>query len=532
MSSEGAEAKEGGFSSRWGLVLTAMGAAVGTGNIWRFPREAATHGGGAFMIPWLIFLFAWSIPLLMAEFALGKHTRLGTIGTFRDFAGKKYTWMGVWMVWVSAAVGFYYAVVMGWTIHYFWVAFSGDITTYESAAITEQRWDDFINSPLQVIFFQFIAVAISGFIVHRGIQKGIEKTNKILMPTLIVLLIFAAIYPFTQNAEGAFRGLKYLFLPDPDYMFKADTWLAALTQSAWSTSAGFGMAITYAVYMRKKEDVSLNAFLTGLGNNAISLIAGVAVIGTVFAMSTSTAQGLEAVHAGSSGLTFIHLTALFATAPGGRFIAAMFFLAMSFAALTSMIATMEIAARNLIDMGYERPQALKWISVAIFALGIPSAISLQFLDSQDFVWGTGLIVSGLFTSFAVIKYGSRKRAEGGTFARIMAALRYGPYHFRKEFINTEDSDLWIGRWWDYAIYLMVFVEFPIIFLWGLYNTTLQNIVLMIIQWSIVLAVFIYKNDYFASLIKRGEYTPDDTEVEGGDEIDEEDYGVDAEIDAG
>lgn len=521
--------EEGGFSSRWGLVLTAMGAAVGTGNIWRFPREAATHGGGAFMIPWLFFLFAWSIPLLMAEFALGKKTRLGTIGTFRDFAGKKYTWMGVWMVWVSAAVGFYYAVVMGWTIHYFWVAFSGDITTYESAAIAQQRWDDFINSPSQVIFFQFIAVAVSGFIVYKGIQKGIEITNKILMPTLILLLIFAAIYPFTQNAQGAFKGLKYLFLPDPDYMFKADTWLAALTQSAWSTSAGFGMAITYAVYMRKKEDVSLNAFLTGLGNNAISLIAGVAVIGTVFAMSTSTAQGLEAVHSGSSGLTFIHLTALFATAPGGRFIAAIFFLAMSFAALTSMIATMEIAARNLIDMGYERSQALKWICIAIFVLGIPSAVSLHFLDSQDFVWGTGLIVSGLFTSFAVIKYGSKKREESGIYG-IMEAIRRGPYHFRRNFINTEDSDLWIGRWWDYAIYLMVFVEFPIIFLWGIYNTTMENILLMILQWSIVFSLFIYRNDWFASLVQRGNYTREDVVMSG--EFPEEEHTLEPEIEVG
>ena len=139
------------FSSRLGLILTTIGAAVGTGNIWRFPREAAANGGGALMIGWLLFLFAWSIPLLIAEFAIGKKTRLGTIGSMRDMAGRNWTWMGMWMVWVGVAVGFYYAVVMGWTIRYFWVALSGEIDLATDTEATTLLWENFIHdSPLEL----------------------------------------------------------------------------------------------------------------------------------------------------------------------------------------------------------------------------------------------------------------------------------------------------------------------------------------------------------------------------------------------
>ena len=162
------------FSSRLGLILTTIGAAVGTGNIWRFPREAAANGGGAFMIGWLIFLFAWSIPLLMAEFAIGKKTRLGTVGAMRDMAGRNFTWLGIWMMWVGTAVGFYYAVVMGWTIRYFWIAISGEMSAAEDTTQTQALWDNFISSPVEVIFFQLVAVGFSAFIVYNGIS-GIES---------------------------------------------------------------------------------------------------------------------------------------------------------------------------------------------------------------------------------------------------------------------------------------------------------------------------------------------------------------------
>ena len=485
------------FSSRWGLILTTIGAAVGTGNIWRFPREAAANGGGSFMIGWVIFLFAWSIPLLMAEFAIGKKTRLGTMGSMRDMAGKRFTWMGMWMVWVATAVGFYYAVVMGWTIRYFWVAFSGDISQAGDAEATQALWDSFIDSPMEVMSYQLLAVAVSGIVVYRGI-RGIERANTILIPLLVIFLIFAMIYPFIIDPGKASQGLRYMFIPQKEYLFRGETWIRALTQSAWSTSAGFGMAITYAVAMKKKEDVSLNAFLTGLGNNAVSLISGVAVICTVFALSASTADGLGILQSDASGLTFIHLTALFAQAGfWGRVLGAIFFLAMSFAALTSMIATIEIGARNFMDMGWERKRAVKYICIAIALFGLPSAYSLKFLDNQDFVWGTGLLISGLMVATAV--------------------MRFGASEFREHFINTRYSDIHIGKWWEFVIKYVFPIEFAVVFLFFIYEKLGDDsegplgiangkftIATMIIQWAIIIAIFAFWfNDPVAEEIREG-----------------------------
>jgi len=506
------------FSSRLGLILTTIGAAVGTGNIWRFPREAAANGGGSFMIGWLLFLFAWSIPLLMAEFAIGKKTRLGTVGAMRDMAGRRFTWLGVWMMWVGTAVGFYYAVVMGWTIRYFWIAISGEMSSATDTTETQALWDNFISSPSEVILFQLIAVSFSAFIVYNGIS-GIEKANMILIPCLVAFLLVAMIYPFILNPSGAAMGLRFMFIPQWDYFFKGETWIRALTQSAWSTSAGFGMAITYAVAMRKKEDIGLNAFLTGLGNNSVSLIAGVAVLGTVFALSDSTADGLEAVESGSSGLTFIHLTALFATmGTAGWIIGSIFFLAMSFAALTSMVSTLQACVVNFVDMGWERKEAVKYISVAIALAGIPSAISLEFLDNQDFVWGTGLIVSGLMVAVVV--------------------MRFGVSDFRKNLINTKYADVHIGKWWEYIIKYVFPIEFIAVFGFFIYEKLQDDshspidgmglgaftIMTMIIQWIIVLSIFIFVvNDKVADATKKGpvsdgNFIEDDDDVEWAESV--------------
>ena len=259
------------------------------------------------------------------------------------------------------------------------------------------------------------------------------------------------------------------------------------------------MAITYAVAMRKKEDIGLNAFLTGLGNNSVSLIAGVAVLGTVFALSDTTADGLEAVESGSSGLTFIHLTALFATmGTAGWIIGSIFFLAMSFAALTSMVSTLQACVVNFVDMGWERKEAVRYISVAIAVAGIPSAISIEFLDNQDFVWGTGLIISGLMVAIVV--------------------MRFGVSDFREKLINTQYADIQIGKWWEYIIKYVLPIEFIAVFGYFIYEKLKDDsespiegmglgmftILTMIVQWAIILSVFIFVlNDKVADKTKKG-----------------------------
>ena len=515
---------EGGsdeFSGRLGLIFATIGAAIGTGNIWRFPRMVGANGGGSFLVPWLIFLFIWSVPLIIAEFALGKRSRTGTVGTFRIFAGKNFAWMGLWTAWISTAIGFYYAVVTGWCLNYFQTAVRGGLG---SEVDTTEVWNSFLQSPTDVIMFQAIAVIITMAAIWRG-AKAIEKVNVILMVSLFILLFSALFLAFVMDLnDGTLDGFVYMFSIQPEYLMEPETWISGLSQSAWSCSAGMGMAITYSVYMRKDEDTTLNAATMCLANNSISIIAGLTVMMAVFAVVDDP---LSAVGAGSSAITFLVLPEVFAQAPGGPVVqvvmVTVFFLALSFAALTSMISTVELCVRNFVDHGVDRSQAVGFTSVAIFLFGLPSAalwIKMdtatgvafpQFLEVQDHIWGYGLMFSGLFIAYSIWKYGwsryrhwqSENGIEGFSFRDY---LDNGVSSFRDDFINTGDNDWWIGKWWDYIMYL----GFPIMFsvLMGSYVIDLlvnvddpwnpsnpNGISIILLFWGVTASLFIGMNRY-------------------------------------
>jgi NSS family neurotransmitter:Na+ symporter len=381
-------------------------------------------------------------------------------------------------------------------------------------------WNNYISSPGQVILFQFLAIAIGFFIVHRGITGGVEKTNKLLLPILFVLLIFIALWALTR--PGAINGLRFLFVPKFEYLARGETWVRALAQSAWSCSAGMGMAITYACYMKRREDTALNSFLTGLGDSSASLIAGIAVICTVFGLSASVAQGNEIVASSGTGITFIHLTRLFTTMPGGSAIASIFFLAMSFAALTSLIAGFESATRNFMDHGWTRSKSIKVVSLATFLGGLPSAAIFviisggavgqpdmavpAFLDMQDHVWGLGLILSGLFVAAAVWKYGELNLS--------LKSWWNSPDRFRRELINTKWNDIHIGRWWTYIIKFAFPIQGIVLFIWYFAQTVNSpdvemwwiagstGLALLLVQWIAVLILLYMNNDWIGSQIKK------------------------------
>ena len=515
---------EGGsdeFSGRLGLIFATIGAAIGTGNIWRFPRMVGANGGGSFLVPWLIFLFLWSVPLIIAEFALGKRSRTGTVGTFRIFAGKRFAWMGLWTAWISTAIGFYYAVVTGWCINYFQTAVRGGLG---SEVDTVEVWNSFLQNPMEVVFFQAIAVAITMLAIWKG-AKAIEKVNVGLMISLFILLFAALFLAFVMDLEdGTLDGFVYMFSIQPEYLAQPETWINGLSQSAWSCSAGMGMAITYSVYMRKDEDTTLNAATMCLANNSISIIAGLTVMMAVFAVVDDP---LAAVSGGSSAITFLVLPEVFAQAPGGPVVqlamVTMFFLALSFAALTSMISTVELCVRNFVDHGIERPQAVGFTSLAIFFFGLPSAATWilvddatgvafpQFLEVQDHIWGYGLMFSGLFIAYSIWKYGwNRYRVwqEENDISgfSLQDYLDNGVSSFRDDFINTGDNDWWIGKWWDYIMYLGFPLMFSVLILsyfadmlanvdnpWD--PTNANGISIILLFWGITAGLFIGLNRF-------------------------------------
>src|SRR5690606_7924680 len=416
------------------VMLAMLGMAVGTGNIWRFPRIAATNGGGSFLIAWVCFLLLWSVPLILTEFAMGKAARRGPVGSFIKVAGPKFAWMGAFIVFTTTAIMFYYSVVLGWTAHYFLVSLTGELSNAEPAAL----WESFAFTP-KVLWFHALAIGLGVLVVAGGVP-GSATAARFLMPTLFLMVIGLAIRAVTL--PGAERGLAVLFTPSWAELKDYNTWLQALTQNAWDTGAGWGMVVTYAIYMRKREDTALNSFLLGFGNNSVSLLAGIMVLCTVFSIMPNAAT--EIVGAGNEGLTFIWIPQLFQQMPAGRIFMTFFFLSLMFAAWTSLISMIEMATRVLMDGGMRRGRAIALIGGAGFIFGVPSALNQAMFQNQDFIWGVGLMVSGLFFAIAVLRYGVTK--------------------FRETLINTEDSDIRIGSWWDWAMRLVV-VEALVLVVW-------------------------------------------------------------------
>lgn len=471
------------FSSRWMLIISTLGIAVGTGNIWRFSRVVAQNGGGSFLIPWVIFLFLWSLPLIITEFGLGKSTRKGPIGAIAAIAGKQYAWMGAFIVFVATAIMFYYSVVTGWCLRYFSSAVTGELFATENHLA---YWNDFSAGYMPAVF-HLIVIGICGAIVYRGVSKGIEKVTKYLVPALLTILVILFIRAVTL--PGAIDGLNYFFTPDLSKLTDYKVWLNALTQNAWDTGAGWGLIMTYAIYMRQKEDIALNAALIGFGNNAISLLCGMMIFSTVFSLSSAEAM-VEISKSGpaNTGLTFIFLPQLFEKITGSPvlnlILASMFFLALFFAALTSLISMVELATRTFIDAGLNRRRAIIYVLILGALLGLPSAFSTQLLINQDWVWGVGLMVSGAFISFAVIKHGVTS--------------------FREKVINDEGSDIKVGRWYDVMMKYVVPFQAVVLIVWWLVSSVswdaewwnpfhIENAGTVLFQWGLVITVLIFIN---------------------------------------
>lgn len=485
-------ASEQRFSTRWALILSVLGIAVGTGNIWRFPRIAAANGGddgaGAFLIAWVACLLLWSIPLIIAEYALGQRGRMGIVGTFTKLAGRRFAWMGAFVGFVAAAIMCYYAVVAGWCFFYFGSMLFAEMPPTTEAAMAQ--WDGF-QARGWPLGFHALAMGLAALACAKGV-RSIEKVNQILVPTLLVIVVLAVIRAVTLPGAGA--GLAYLFTPTWSDLARPTLWLEALTQNAWDTGAGWGLILTYAAYMRKEHGVVKNAVLTGVGNNIVSLLAAMMIFGTAFAVlgaQMAQSEVLDVMRTSGpagTGLTFIWMPQLFAEMPLGRPLAVLFFLALSFAALSSLISMVELVSRSLVDFGISRKKAVLGVALGGFLLGAPSAISLDVFVNQDFVWGVGLMVSGAFVAFAV--------------------LRYGAASLRRELIGPDDWQL--GPGWDRMIRFVIPTLAIVLLGWWLtlaatdyaedwWNPLeLYSIATVLVQWAIALAVLLAANRWMAS----------------------------------
>lgn len=434
------------------------------------------------MIAWLLFLFLWSIPLLLIEISIGKKTRLGVVGAFGKMMGKNFAWMGTFVAFVTTSIMFYYSVVTGWCLKYFLATSFQGLIKKDSLEV----WQTFTTS-WEPVIFHLGAIGIGTFIVYLGVVKGIERANKILIPSLFLLLIVACIRALTL--PSAFQGLNFLFSPNLAKLSDYRVWLNALSQSAWSTGAGWGLILTYAVYSHQKENPVFTSMTIGFGNNIASLLAAVAVIPTVFSyFSTqdfSHQKVLDVMKADNQGLTFIWIPNLFSKVPAGSFFLSLFFLAPSFAAFSSLISMIELDTRILMDSGFSRRKAVLVVGGIGFLLGLPSALSMNFFNNQDWVWGLGLMVSGFFFTLVVLKF--------------------GPRNFRLKVISTPGSSVRLGKWFDILPGILLPLQFLAMLGWWFWQSYSQDphkwfnifssfsVGTVLFQWLIALGLFILLN---------------------------------------
>ena len=489
------------FSSRWALVLSVLGIAVGTGNIWRFPRIAASNAGpdgaGAFLVAWLVFLAAWSVPLIIAEYALGQRGRQGVVGTFARLAGPKTAWLGAFVAFVAAAIMCYYSVVAGWCAYY--VGRSAALGLPVSAEASLAAWAAFQASPWPIALHG--GMMALGVAACRGGVRTIEKANQFLVPTLLAIVALAAVRAVTLPGAGA--GVAFLFTPDWGTLAAPAIWLEALTQNAWDTGAGWGLILTYAAYMRKEDGVVRNAVLTGVGNNVVSLVAATMIFGIVFAVlgpQMTQPEVLDVMRQSGergTGLTFIWMPPLFAEMAFGAPLAVLFFVALAFAALSSLISMIELSTRVTVDLGVDRGKAVVGVGAVAFLVGVPSALSGDVFGNQDFVWGVALMLSGAFIAFAVWRHGA-----GALRAEVATA-----------------SDWRLPRVWDRWITVAVPLQAAVLLGWWLWLATTADFtsrwwdptepysaMSCLVQWGVTLAVFFGLNRW---MVRRLALAPDE-----------------------
>ncbi len=402
--------KRGNFTGKLGFVLAAAGSAVGLGNIWRFPYLAAKYGGGIFLLVYLLLVLTFGFTLMLGEIALGRKTGLSAIGAFKSL-NKKYAFIGYLAALIPMIILPYYSVIGGWVMKYLATFISSNAT----AAADDSFFGGFISSTGEPVFWFILYVAVTALVVLFGVEKGIEKVSKIMMPVLVVLSIFIAIYSACQ--PGALEGVVYYLKPDFS-KFSATTVLAAMGQLFYSMSLAMGIMITYGSYMKKDVNLESSVKQIEIFDTGIAFLAGLMIIPAVFAFSGGTP---EALGKGPS-LMFVTLPKVFENMFGGTIIGVLFFLLVLFAALTSSISLMETIVSIFCDkLHLNRKLSCAVVFAGTVLIGLLSCfgysiwsevkiIGMQFLDFFDFISNSVLMPIVAFATCIFIGYVIKPKA--------------------------------------------------------------------------------------------------------------------------
>lgn len=425
--------KRSSFSGKIGFVLAAAGSAVGLGNIWRFPYLAAKYGGGIFLLIYVILAVTFGFALMTAEIAIGRRTGLSAIGAYKSL-DRRFGFIGTLASIVPVIILPYYAVIGGWVTKYFAAFISGGAM----ATTSDDYFGSFIGGTGEPILWFAIFMGITAVIVLLGVDKGIEKMSKLMMPVLVLLTLIVAVYSVCM--PGAAEGVIYYLKPDFS-KFSIKTVLAAMGQLFYSMSLAMGIMITYGSYMKKDVSIESAVAQIEIFDTGIAFFAGLMIIPSVFAFS----GGDESALGKGPGLMFVTLPKVFESMKGGTAIGAVFFLLVFFAALTSSISLMETVVSIFQDKWkLSRRGALLTVLGVSIAFGLLSSLGygplsevrilgFQFLDFFDFISNSVLmpivaLLTCIFVGYVIKPKTLTDEVElSGKFPRkplFVAVIRY------------------------------------------------------------------------------------------------------------
>lgn len=382
-----------GFNSTFGAIMAAAGSAMGLGNMWRFPYICGKYGGGAFLMVYIFFIFAIGMVLMMSEFIIGRRTRQSPLRAFITLKPQQPKWrmVGVLGLLTCFLVLAVYLVISGWTVNYFWESLTGQLTAVGDGAY-ESHFMDFASSAIAPVVCLLIFLALNVVVVLGGVEKGIERVSKLLMPVMVVLLAILCVRSLTL--EGASEGLRYLFYPDFS-LLSGEGVLAALGQALFSLSVGLGVMIVYGSYLPAKDNLLTTSLWIVVCDLSVSILAGIAIFPAVFSCGLTPAEG--------PGLVYQVLPVVFNSMGSfGRVAAILFFLLLALAALTSAISLLEALTAGLSEGGMKRGKAVALVSIgsavlaslASFSFGNGLLSNWHLFDILDKLTGTYMLAIG------------------------------------------------------------------------------------------------------------------------------------------
>ncbi len=501
------EEKREQWGSKIGFLLAAVGSAVGLGNIWRFPYIAYTNGGGAFLIPYFVAIFTAGIPLLILEYGMG-HKFRGSTPLAMARGNKKWEWLGWWPTINAFIIMCYYSMILSWAVNYLGYSFKQSWGS-DTNEFFHNSFLKLTDSPFNfgsIVWPVLIGIAavwiINWMICYKGIKSGIEKANKILLPTLVVIMIIIAIKSI--SLEGASLGLNTLFTPDWSAITNPKVWIAAYGQVFFSLSLAMGIMVTYSSYLPRKTDINNSAFMTGFANCGFEFLSAIAVFSILGYMANTQNLPVSEVVSSGVGLAFVVFPEVFTLmGPLGKILGVLFFLCLIFAGITSSVSLSEAVAAPFIDkFGIEKKKAVTIILILGLIIGFAysTGAGLYLLDIIDnFINNYGIVVVGLLEVIVV--------------GWIIKPDTIRAHTNKISYYN-------IGKWWNYVIKFLT----PVILTYMLVQSFINEVkkpyggydmkALFAYGWSVIVigiicALIISKKQWKAHKIE--DYIDDDLE---------------------